>query len=121
MTRNALLLWPEILGVVGGGIILLLFGLALAIPHRPSVRPGSRGHRQEEEGYETVRPDGYIDTFGGVIEEGGGSFPPIVWLLLVGIIAWWVIYLVFNFITGGDMVPTVNPQLGDQIRIFFLK
>ena len=121
MTRNALLLWPEILGIVGGGIILLLFGLALAIPHRAGVRPGSRGRREEEGGHEVVKPDGYIDSFGGVIEEGGGAFPPVVWLLLVGIIAWWVVYLAFNFITGGKIVPNINPQLSDQIRIFFIR
>ena len=123
MTQGAFSLWGEIIGVAGGALVLLLFGLTLAIPHRSGVRPGSRGHRQpEDQGvHEHIAPDGYIDSFAAVIQEGGGAYPPVVRLMLVGILVWWLAYLIFNFVTGGHMPPVIDPQLGDQIRIFFAR
>ncbi len=121
MTRNALLLWPEILGVVGGGIILLLFTLALALPSRVTRRAGSRGHRDGDDEEEIVSPDGYIDSFAGVVEEAGGAYPPVVWLLLVGILAWWLLYLIYNLLMGGELVPITDPRLSEQFRIFFTR
>jgi hypothetical protein len=99
MTQNVLQVWPEILGVVTGAFILLLFALALAIPHRPKPLPGSQGHRDvdQEEEYEEIRADGYIDSFAKVIEEAGGAMPLIVLLALPGIILWWLLYLIINW------------------------
>ena len=99
MTQNVMQLWPEILAVAVGALILFLFALTVAIPQRPSVQPGSRGHREEgEEGaHEEVAPDGYIDSFNNTIEEAGGALPPVVKLALPGIIIWWVIYLILNW------------------------
>ncbi len=100
MTRNILFLGPEVVGVVAGFVVLLLFALSLAWHLRPIVKPGESGHRDEqEEGGETVRPDGYIDTFSGIISEAGGGLPPVVKLSLL-VILWWFIYLVVNLVPG---------------------
>lgn len=96
MTVHTVSLWSEIFGVAGGALVLFLFGLALAIPQKPGVKPGSQGHRAEEETgeHEEIRPDGYIDSFAKDIEEAGGGLPPIVKLALPSIILWWLLYLI---------------------------
>lgn len=99
MTQNVLQLWPEILGVVAGIVVLLLFAITLGMRHRPRVLPGSNGHREEgdETGHEEIRADGYIDSFAKEIEEAGGGMPPVVKLMLPGILLWWLIYLILNW------------------------
>ena len=99
MTQNVMQLWPEILAVGAGALILFLFALTVALPHRPKVLPGSSGHREEEEEgvHEEIRPDGYIDSFNKTIEEAGGALPWIVRLAIPGIIIWWLIYLILNW------------------------
>jgi hypothetical protein len=99
VTQNVLQVWPEILGVVGGALVLLVFALAIAWPHRPAVRSASRGHRkrEEQEVHEEVHPDGYIDSFSREIEEAGGALPAIVKLALPAIILWWLLYLIINW------------------------
>jgi hypothetical protein len=99
MTQNELQLWPEILTVGFGALVLLLFGLALALPHRATRLPGSSGHREREAEveHEEIRADGYIDSFAGDIEEAGGGLPLVVKLALPGIILWWLIYLILNW------------------------
>jgi len=99
MTQNVMQLWPEILGVGVGALILFLFALTVALPHRPKSLPGSRGHREEEEEGvdEEILADGYIDSFNQTIEEAGGALPWIVRLALPGIIVWWLIYLIVNW------------------------
>jgi hypothetical protein len=99
MTQNVLQIWPEIVGIVGGGLVLLLFALAVALPHRPKTLPGSSGHRApEEQGeHEIIRPDGYIDSFAKEIEEAGGALPLVVRLALPGVLLWWLIYLILNW------------------------
>lgn len=96
MTQNVMQVGNELVWMLGGAGILLLFGLSLALRHRPRVLPGSSGHREKEgeEEHEVIRPDGYIDSFAGVIEEAGGSLPPVVWVAIPGIILWWLLYLV---------------------------
>lgn len=100
MTQNTMQLWPEILAVAAGALILLLFALTLTLPNRPKILPGSSGHRDEEDegSHEVIRPDGYIDSFNKTIEEAGGSLPWIVKVALPGIIIWWLIYLIYNWI-----------------------
>ena len=96
MTQNVLHVGKELVWMLGGAGILLLFGLAVALRHRPRVLPGSSGHRDTsaEEEHEVIRPDGYIDSFAGAIEEAGGSLPPIVWVAIPGILLWWLLYLI---------------------------
>jgi hypothetical protein len=99
MTQNVLQLWPEILAVGVGALVLFLFALTVALPHRTKTLPGSKGHREEgEEGVsEEIRADGYIDSFNNIIEEAGGALPWIVRLAIPGILIWWVIYLILNW------------------------
>jgi len=96
MTQNVLQVGKELVWMLGGAGILLLFGLTVALRHRPRVLPGSSGHRETdaEEEHEVIRPDGYIDSFAGVIEEAGGSLPPVVWVAIVGVFLWWLLYLI---------------------------
>jgi hypothetical protein len=100
MTVNEVSLWSEILGVAGGAFALLLFGILLAIPHRVGILPGSRGHRnRKDEENEIIAPDGYIDDYNNhVIEEAGGALPIIIRVALPGIILWWLLYLIFNWV-----------------------
>jgi hypothetical protein len=123
MTANSLMVLPELLGAYGGALVLLIVAWALALPvgRRRRKRPGASGHREEQGEAETVRPDGYIDTFAGLVAEGGGSNPTVIVILLVGILAWWAIYLIFNFVTGGQLPLATNPQLGNDARVFFMR
>jgi hypothetical protein len=102
MTENVLQIWPEVVGIVGGVIVLLLFALSIAVRQRPSVNPGSQGHRDrsEESEHEEIAPDGFIDSFAKEIEEAGGSMPPVVKLALPGVIIWWLLYLLLNWKPG---------------------
>lgn len=99
MTQNVLQIWPEILGVAGGALLLIIFALAIGLPNKPTVQPGSSGHREKgrESESEEIRPDGYIDSFNGVIEEAGGGMPIIVRIALPGILIWWLLYLIINW------------------------
>lgn len=99
MTQNVLELGPQILAVVAGAIVLSIFALAVAIPHIAKNKPGSSGHREEEDhtGHEEIRADGYIDSFAGTIEEAGGGLPPVVKLAVPGILLWWLVYLILNW------------------------
>jgi hypothetical protein len=99
VTQNVMQLWPEILAVGVGALILFLFALTVALPHRPKTLPGSSGHREEEEEsvHEEIRTDGYIDSFNKKIEEAGGALPWIVRLAIPGILIWWLIYLILNW------------------------
>jgi hypothetical protein len=96
MTQNAMDFPLAIVYLVGGVAVLFIFALTVAIGHRPKTLPGSSGHREKEaEGeHEVIRPDGYIDSFANVIEEAGGSLPPVVRIALPGVILWWLIYLI---------------------------
>jgi len=100
MTQHVLEIWPEIVGVLGGAVALLLFALAISIPHRRGIQPGSSGHRaaQDEGVHEEIRPDGYIDSFARDIEEAGGGMPMVVRIALPGVILWWLIYLIWNWV-----------------------
>jgi hypothetical protein len=101
MTENVLQVWPEIMAVLGGIFILIVFALALTIPQRSKTLPGSKGHRpDEEDDYEEIRADGYIDSFANEIEEAGGGMPLIVKIALPGIIIWWLVYLILNWTVG---------------------
>ncbi len=109
MTANVLNIWGELIGIVAGGLIFLIFGVFLPAASRQiTTLPGSSGPRKktanaqrsedtEEEGGETVRADGYIDSFAGTIEEAGGGPPLLVKIALVGIPVWMIIYAILNW------------------------
>jgi hypothetical protein len=99
MTQNALRVGPEIIGIVVGALVLLIFALTFALPSRSRVLPGSQGHREDEEDgrHEDVRPDGYIDSFNKEIEEAGGGLPWVVLIALPGVLVVWVLYLILQW------------------------
>ena len=99
MTKNILDFWNELIWVAAGAAILFIFGLTVSLHHRIKKLPGRSGHRKE--GYfkehESIRADGYIDSFGKVIEEAGGGLPLVVKVFFIIIPVWWVLYLIFNW------------------------
>jgi hypothetical protein len=99
VTQNALHLGPEILGLVVGIVVLMVFALTFALPQRSRMLPGSQGHREPDEDghHEDVRPDGYIDGFNKEIEEAGGGLPWVVWMALIGVSVTWVVYLIVHW------------------------
>lgn len=99
MTQNVLQIGPQLVGVIGSAVVLFLFALTVALPHRPKKLPGSSGHRppQEPGEHEVIRPDGFIDSFGREVEEAGGALPLVVRLALPAVLLWWLIYLILNW------------------------
>jgi hypothetical protein len=98
MTLNVLQVPAEIVAIVVGTLVLIFGAVALALPHRPKTLPGSSGRREGKEGmYEEIRPDEYIESFNKQVESSAGSAPRFVWLVLAGIIIWWVVYLIVNW------------------------
>ncbi len=94
MTQYVMVLPLELLYTLGGAVFLLVFAVAVAIPHRVGVLPGSRGNRENGEESEEIRADGYIDSFSSEIEEAGGGLPLLVRIAFPGIILWWLVYLI---------------------------
>ncbi len=104
MTENVIDLWSEVVWVVGGILVLAVFGLALSLPQIARRRPGSQGHRPESEQtvHEDIQPDGYIDSFANEIEEAGGGLPPVMKVAVPVVILCWLAYLILNWTpTGG--------------------
>jgi hypothetical protein len=96
MTQNVVATWPQIVGVVAGALVLIVFAIAVAIPHRPKVLPGSSLGAGEESGHEEIRPDGYVDTFSKEVGQARGGLPLIVKLALPGVLLWWLMYLILG-------------------------
>ena len=96
MTANVMDFGLEVFSLLGSALVLFVFALTLALPHRPKTLPGSSGHRDEADDsvHEEIRPDGYIDEFAGNIEEAGGSLPWIIRIAVPGILLWWLVYLI---------------------------
>jgi hypothetical protein len=110
MTANVLNIWVEIISVIAGGLILLIFGVFFtSFSTHHQTLPGSSGRRktqlnQEGKGQgedtkdsEKVQADGFIDSFAGEIEESGGGPPMLVKIALIGIPLWWFLYLILNW------------------------
>lgn len=110
MAANVLNIWGEVIGVFGGALILLIFGITFSPlvrhPSKPAgaaarkLEPGEKeAHLEEGEakGGEVVRADGFIDSFAGLVEEGGGSLPLIVTIFTIGLLVWWLLYLILNW------------------------
>jgi len=101
MPLNIQNFWNQILMMGGSVFILILFAVALGMQHKPRILSGHKGHREEKEedgGEETIRPDGYIDSFSGEIEEAGGGMPPVVKIFLPLILLWWLGYLILYIV-----------------------
>jgi len=97
---NVLRVGPEIFSVVAWTIVLLGAALSFAFKyHATSDKAGVRGHRpadQEKEG-EIVRPDGFIDSFAGVISEAGGGVPFMASIIMITAFVIWLLYLILNW------------------------
>ncbi len=97
VTNNVLQYWTELYWIIGSALVLLAFGVVLGLrSHRAKTLPGSKGHRPDPSGEDAaaIKPDGYIDSFAGTIQEAGGGLPPIVKLTIIGVLAWWVYYII---------------------------
>jgi len=99
MTQNALQLWPEIIWITAGFVVLLVFGVAIAARPRRGALPGSRGRRKEngELDVEEIHTDGYIDSFSNDVDAGRAGLPLIVKIALPGVLLWWLLYLIVNW------------------------
>ena len=104
MPKNVLELGPELFSVIAGMIVLLGAAMAFSFKyHATSASAGERGHRPEErekEG-ERVRPDGFIDSFAGVISEAGGGVPFTGWIIMGVALVSWFMYLFLHWTPGG--------------------
>ncbi len=111
MTMNGMNMAGEWLSVVVGGFALMLFGVLLAINVKHTNKPaGRRGHRQASDRGtdEPVTSDGLIDSFAGIVEEAGGSLPPLVTAALIIIPLWWLLYMIINWSPALVNIITIN-------------
>ncbi len=110
MVLNVLNVWGELISIVGGLLVLLIFGLTFSpLVYRPKVPSGAAAEQTEpgekeeheaqgqEKGGEHVRADGYIDSFAGLVEEAGGSLPLIVSVFSIGLLIWWAVYMLLEW------------------------
>jgi hypothetical protein len=100
MPDNVLQIGPEVFSVVAGTIVLIGAALAFAFKYRAtSSKPGEQGQRPAEraEDAERVSPDGFIDSFAGVISEAGGGLPFTGWMIIAVTLVCYVVYLFINW------------------------
>ncbi len=103
MPDNVLRLGPEIFSVIAGTIVLLGLALSFAFKYNATTdKAGEKGHRPSDEVNETqiVRPDGFIDSFAGVISEAGGGIPFMVSIIMLVVIVWYFVYLFLYWSPG---------------------
>jgi hypothetical protein len=97
---NVLRVGPEIFSIVVWTIVLLAVALSFSFKYRAtSDKAGARGNRpaaQSSEG-EIVRPDGFIDSFAGVISEAGGGVPFMATIIMIAVFGVWLAYLIINW------------------------
>jgi hypothetical protein len=94
--RSILEIGPQIFSVVAGTIVLIGASLAFAFKYRAtSSKAGEQGQRPADQVREAekVSPDGFIDSFAGVISEAGGGLPFTAWLIMGVTIVCYFVYL----------------------------
>ena len=94
MSANVLNIWGEIIGIAVGGLALLIFGIFFAATSHKAPTPLAK---QKPHGEGSEDQADYIESFGGVIEEGHGGTPPLVKIALVTIPLWWLLYIIINW------------------------
>lgn len=97
MPDNVLEIGGQWLSVLAGTIALLGAALAFAFKYRAtSDKAGASGQRpaDQAEEAEIARPDGFIDSFAGVISEAGGGIPFMASLIIVAVFVSWLVYLI---------------------------
>lgn len=100
MPENVLRVGPEIFSVVAGTIVFIGAALVFAFKYRAtSSKPGESGQRPQEESQagERVSPDGFIDSFAGVVSEAGGGLPFTAWIIMGATLLCYVAYLFLNW------------------------
>jgi hypothetical protein len=110
MAINVLNVTGQLIGIFSAIGVLLLFALTFSpLVYRPKTPSGAALERTgptkkeqhnvngQDAGGETVRADGYIDSFAGLVEEAGGSLPLIVSVFTIGLLVWWAAYLVIEW------------------------
>jgi hypothetical protein len=103
MPDNVLRLGPQIFSIVAGTIVFLGAALAFAFKyHATSSGAGESGARPEgrEDEAERVRPDGFIDSFAGVISEAGGGVPFTGWIIMGATLVCYFAYLFLHWTPG---------------------
>jgi hypothetical protein len=83
--------------VIAGAIVLLGAALAFAFKyHATTDKAGASGHRPEGQVKEAeiTRPDGFIDSFSGVISEAGGGIPFMASIIMITALVSWLVYLI---------------------------
>jgi hypothetical protein len=100
---NVLRVGPQIFSVVAGIVVFLGAALAFAFKYRAtSSKAGESGQRPESQAKEAERvsPDGFIDSFAGVVSEAGGGLPFTAWLIMGTVLVCYVVYLFLNWTPG---------------------
>ena len=100
MPDNVLNIGPEVWSVLGGTIVLLGAALVFAFKyHATTDKAGASGHRPADQAREAeiARPDGFIDSFAGVISEAGGGLPFMATIIMIVVLVSWFVYLIANW------------------------
>jgi hypothetical protein len=100
---NVLRVGPQLLTVIAGTIVLLGAALAFAFKyHSTTTKAGASGQRPDDQAREgeRVSPDGFIDSFAGVVSEAGGGVPFTAWLIMGATLVCYVVYLFVNWNPG---------------------
>lgn len=110
MTLNVLNVSGQLINILGGALVLLIFAITFSpLVYRPRIPSGAAATEShpdqkeahdakgQESGGEHVHADGYIDSFAGLVEEAGGSLPLIVSVFSIGLLIWWAVYLVLEW------------------------
>ena len=104
MPDNVLRIGPQLFSVIAGTVVFIGAALAFAFKYRAtSAKAGEHGHRDEgdQPDDDRVNPDGFIDSFAGVISEAGGGLPFTAWLIMGTTLVCYVVYLFVNWKQGG--------------------
>jgi len=97
---NVLQIGPQIFSVLAGTIVFLGAALIFSFKyHATSSRAGEQGLRPDEQADEgeRVSPDGFIDSFAGVISEAGGGLPFMALIIMGVTLVCYVVYLFLHW------------------------
>ena len=100
MPDNVLQIGPQIFSVVAGTVVFFGAALAFMFKYRAtSTKAGDSGARPDAKSHEgeKVSPDGFIDTFAGVISEAGGGLPFTAIIIMGATLLAYVVYLFINW------------------------
>jgi hypothetical protein len=97
---NVLNVGSAVFTIVVWTTVLLAIALSFSFKYRAaSDKAGASGNRPPERSSEgeIVRPDGFIDSFAGVISEAGGGVPFMATLIMLAMFVVWLAYLIMNW------------------------